>query len=480
MAAFAFGVSAGNATAPEAADLVILNANVRTMSERRPSSAAVAVRGNKIVFVGTTREARKLISSSTRVMDAKGRLLLPGFNDAHTHFIAIGNSFSSIDLRNAKTYGDAVSAIERYAGILPKGRWILGSAWTFGYPPGEEEMAALENAAPENPVLLFRDRGSSAWANKAATNLSGTGDLVDETTGIVRGPALAQIRRQIPPDHMKNWAEIAATATNYAASLGITSIQDVSADERSELYRELERSGMLKTRIYDCGPLPEWHLSLAPPSQAPDSMVRGGCLKGFYEEDPEEAKKLRVHAQTAYRNGWQIAVHAIGAKANSSVLGIFGGLKGQTRRRLRVEHAHDPSLADMRRFARLGIVASVQPHLFGGDRTQYRTMVDAGMHVAFGSDAPMTDFNPMLTIYAAVSGPTSLSVREAVYAYTVGSAYAEFQDAIKGTIEPGMLADLVVLSEDIFTAPPAGIPNVRVLMTIVNGRVVYEAAKMPV
>lgn len=452
-----------------------------------PEAEAIAVRGNTIALVGSNKAVRKLAGPKTQVIDAAGKLVLPGFNDSHTHFIAIGNSFSSIDLRGAASYDEVARKITRYAEVIPKGRWILGRAWRMNEPPTPAEKAALDSASPDNPVLIYFEGGSTAWANAAAFEVAGiknspagiSRDAAGRPTGIVTSQALTLIKTRVPADHTRNWAELAETASNFAASLGITSIQDVSTDDRSDVYRELERTGKLKTRIYDCGSLPDLK-SKRPAASSGNSMIRGGCVKGFYDGDPDWTAKLREDAIEADKNGWQVAVHAIGTSANREVADIFAGTiaaNGSRDRRFRIEHAHDPAAEDINRFGKLGIVASIQPHLFRGSHavpSQYSQMRDAGVPLALGSDAPMTDFDPLLTIFAAVSGERAMSVHDAVYAYTAGSAYAEFQEKWKGTIEAGKLADLVILSGDIFSIDKPAIPNIRVVTTLVNGRVVYQ------
>ncbi|MEO8042012.1 MAG: amidohydrolase [Acidobacteriota bacterium] len=470
------------------ADLVVINANVRTMTGTNARAAAFSVSGNRITAVGTTNLIKTFIGPSTRVIDAGGRLVLPGFNDAHVHFMAIGNSFSSIDLRDVTSSSEMTVRIARYARFLSKGRWILGGHFNnvnWELP----DRKAIDAITPDNPVFLYRSGATTAFANSLAFKLANVKDDaadVDrnahaEPTGIVRGDVLKKIATTVPANHTKNWPAIGETATNYAASLGVTSVQDMHSDDSREIFRELERRGKLKTRVYDCVPLRDWKkLRDARLADAPGSMVRDGCLKSFSDGDDESKAGLLGEITAADKAGLQIMIHAIGNSANRSILDVFEkaeNANGRRDRRFRVEHAHKVLFEDLPRFSRSGIVPSMQPFLFAGsDRSHYGTLLKLGAKVAFGSDASMVDLNPMLGIHAAANaGPESISVYEAVRAYTVGSAYAEFQEKEKGTIERGKLADFVILSDDIFTVDRKLLQNVKIVLTVVDGKAVYQA-----
>lgn len=454
------------------ADLVVINANIRTMVSPDSRAGAVAVAGDRVIAVGTTKDISKLVGPRTRVLDARGRLLVPGFNDAHVHFMGIGNMFSSLDLRSVKNADEVLERIRHYVRFIPKGRWILGSGWTneSWKPP---DRTAVDTISADNPILLFHADGKSAYAN---SNALGRAQIKGSESGIVQGDALAKIRAIVPRDHTRNWLEIAETATNYAASLGVTSIQDMHSDDSREIYRELRRQGKLKTRIYDCIPLPDFRKLTT--ADGADNMVRGGCLKSLSDGEEESAARLLRDVVPADKAGLQVMIHAIGSRANGIVLDVFertGVANPRRDRRFRIEHANGARPEDLPRFSRSGIVASMQPHLFyGGSGGYYRTLLDSKTHLAFGSDAAITDLNPLFGIHAAVnSGPESISVYEAVRAYTAGSAYAEFQEKQKGTIEPGKLADFVILSDDIFAVRPLKIRDVTIATTILGGKVVF-------
>ena len=464
------------------ADLVVFKANVRTMTSPNSVAEALAVSRNRITSVGTNKLIRKLIGPSTHVIDAGGRLVLPGFNDAHVHFMGIGNTFSSVDLRDVKSPAEIMERIGRHANFLPDGRWILGGHFndqTWKLP----DRQTIDAIAPNNPIFLYRTGAAAAFANRIALNAANVKEDdpdVDGVTGIVKGAALKKISGVVPRNHTNNWLEIAETATNYAASLGVTSVHDMHSDDSREIYLELQRNGKLKTRVYDCLPLRDWKkLKDTRLSSRSDAMVTDGCLKSFSDGDLESKPALTRDVAEADRAGLQLAIHAIGRDANKIVLDVFEQVRrnGPRDRRQRVEHAHNVRDEDLHRFSRFGIIASMQPFLFEG-RTESRfgTLLRQGAAVAFGSDASMVDLNPLLGIAAAVNaGSESISIYEAVRAYTVTPAYAEFAEKEKGTIERGRLADFVILSDDIFAIDHAKIVTTRIMTTVVDGKVVYRS-----
>ncbi|MEP6704290.1 MAG: amidohydrolase family protein, partial [Acidobacteriota bacterium] len=277
------------AAQPHPADLVVINATVRTMTPRDSVHQAIAVLGDRIAATGSNRLVKTFIGPSTLVIDAGSRLVLPGFNDAHVHFMGIGNGFSSIDLRDVRSAEEMTARIARYVQFLPKGRWILGGhfddrGWDL---PDRKSLDAL---APHNPLFLYRAGAATAIANSLAFNLAKVKDSdaeldvppTGEATGIVRGASLRRISLAVPANQTTNWLEVAETATNYAASLGVTSVQDMSSDDSREVYLELGRQGKLKTRVYDCLPLRDWRkLKTSRLRYHLGAMVTDGCLKGF-------------------------------------------------------------------------------------------------------------------------------------------------------------------------------------------------------
>ncbi len=410
-------LSATAHTGLAAADLVLINGNVRTLDRSNLQVDALAVSAGKITAVGSNAEIRKLIGERTRVIDAKGRLVLPGFNDAHVHFAAIGNKFSSIDLRNVRSPEEMAARLGEYARVLPKGRWILGG----GFDPG---AVAVENGklrrladavTADTPVFVYSADGKTAFANGAALvkaritratpdppgGTIGRDDL-GEPNGMLTGSAIRLVAGLLPQNHMTNWPEIIETATNYAASLGVTSVQDMHSDELVDVYRHLDRAGKLNTRVYDCSPLSAASKLAAGGVKAAsgDAMVRTGCVKYFSEGDEAEVPQLRRDIAAADKAGLQVMIHAIGPRANAIVLDAFESAvkaNGPRDRRFRIEHAQGAVDTDLSRFARFGFIASMQPWLFSGTNPSvYKRHLELGTRLAFGSDASIVELNPLL------------------------------------------------------------------------------------
>jgi predicted amidohydrolase YtcJ len=527
------------------ADLAIINANVRTMDAAKPKAQAVAVLGNKIVWVGANTEIKQLIGQKTKVIDARGGLVLPGFNDSHVHFLDGGAGLSSVDLRDAKTPQEFVQRIKDFAAKLPKGRWILNGNWDHeNWTPNDLPTAAMIDAVtPDNPVFINRLDGHMALANSLALKLAGVdkntkdvpgGEIVRDAegnpTGILKDEAMGYVQRVIPDMSFEQKLEVLETASNYAASLGVTSVQDMSAGTDVGVYQELLRQGKLKTRVYAVSTLNDWARwqRTGVTHAFGNEMLRVGGLKGFmdgslgsttawfyeaYLDKPdskglalEEPAKIYERVSGADKAGLQVMIHAIGDRANDELLKIYERVEkenGPKDRRFRVEHAQHLNQDIIKRFGSQKIIASMQPyHAIDDGRWAwkrleekrlkgtyaFRSLLDNGVVLAFGTDWYVAPLNPMLGIYAAVTRRTlddknpdgwipeqKISVEEAVRAYTIGSAYAEFQENVKGTISNGKLADLVILSDDIFSINPNEIRNVKVLTTIMNGQIVYQA-----
>lgn len=482
--------------AQAAADLIIKNGIVRTMDARRTVASAVAIKDGRIVALGSDSGISKFSAASTRVVDAQRRLVIPGFNDAHVHLTGVGNFFSHLDLSKTKEGKEIVERIAHFAKFLPKGRWILGGGldqtrWNERSLP---TLAQIDVVSPDNPVLIYFREPSAAVVNSAAfraANISLVGEAVwrdgiirdvdGKPRGVVAAKALDRVKLAVPANNGSNWSEIAEAASKYAASKGVTSIQDVHSDDLTDILRGLNRQGKLLTRVYDCIALSSWERDKTKITRAAtgDAMVRNGCVKWMAEGDEGEEVELATRFAEADRAGLQIMVHAIGPRSNANVLTAFENViarNGKRDRRFRIEHAARMRKSDLGRLVQGDIIASMQPALFEGGDDDYRTIFARRIRVAFGSDSSMIDIDPVRGIYAAVnSGPNSISVDAAVSAYTLGSAYAEFQEKEKGTLEAGKFADMVILSEDVFTIDPAKVAGVKVLTTIVDGKVVFEA-----
>ncbi len=470
-------ILAATAAAQPRADLIITNANVRTLDQRRPRAQAIAVSGDRITAVGSVASIARLADTKTRVIDAGGRLVIPGFNDAHVHLTAIGNLFSHIDV-DGMTRAEMLAAVARYSRLIPKGRWILGRGWTDA--KGLPTVAEIDAAAGEHPVLFYSKDYSFGFINSQAlldTNIKAP-------NGVISGAELVKLRGHVPSNHASNWAEIIETAGNYAASLGVTSVQDVHSDDLFEILTRIADAGKLNVRVYDCIGLSDRKKAIKAGLRAADGtpMVRRGCLKGMADGEAGEIEELSDAVAEADRAGLHVMIHAIGPRSNANTLAAFERVvaaNGKRDRRLRIEHAARMRPADIGRFARAEIIASMQPFLFySGPRLgdEYRQILNAGTRVAFGSDSSMIDLAPLPGIHAAVnSGRRSISVSDAVAAYTLGSAYAEFQEREKGTIEVGKLADIVILSDDIFTIDRSKVLDVTVVTTVMGGRIVYDS-----
>ncbi len=541
-----FGVNLQVSAQNLSADLVITNANVRTMDAKRTVARSVAVLNGNIVAIGSDADTKAMIGPKTRVIDAGGKTVLPGFNDAHVHFMETGAQLSSVDLRSAASPEEFVQRLKDFAAKLPKGRWILGGQWDHeNWKPNNLPTAAMIDAVtPDNPVFVNRLDGHMALANSLAMNLAGvdkntkdvSGGLIvrdadGNPTGVFKDAAMGYLEQAIPEPSFEQKMENAIAATEYAASLGVTSVQDMSAGTDIGVYQALMRQGKLKTRIYGCSPLADYkrwantglHYAFGP------AMLRVGCLKGFadgslgsttawffapYLDAPNTSGLPRAEVTTTMKQnivdadkaGLQVMIHAIGDRANATVLDYYENaekLNGPRDRRYRIEHAQHLRMQDIPRFGKLKVVASMQPlHAiddgrWAGKRLDaerlkgtyaFRTLLDTGAVLAFGSDSPVASMNPLLGIYAAVTRRTlddknpngwipeqKITVDEAVRGFTWGSAYAEFQESEKGTLELGKVADIIILSDDIFTIDPVKIGQAKVLTTIMNGRVVFEA-----
>lgn len=531
-----------------APDLIIINANIRTMDRHRPTASAIAILGNLIVAVGATDEIRQLAGRGTRVIDAPGQLVLPGFNDAHVHFMSGGFQLASVDLRDADTPAEFADRIRDFAARNSQDCWITGGDWDHERWPDAKlpTKELIDEFTPETPVFVNRLDCHMALANSLTLRLAGvTRDTPDpdggvivrdqsgEPTGVLKDAAQNFVWKVFPPRSFDERLAAARAATDYAASLGVTSVQDMSAGADVGIYQTLLDRGELKTRIYAIWPLPDWERLAQTGVRAHfgSPMLRTGGLKGFadgslgsttalffdpYLDEPSTCGipsdemfpdgVMRERVRGADEAGLHVLIHAIGDRANDEVLSIYERVTaehGGRDRRFRIEHAQHLRAQDIARFGRGEVIASMQPYHAIDDgrwaekrigpqraRTTYafRSLLDSGARLALGTDWTVAPLNPLLTIYAAVTRRTldgkhpngwvpdqKISVEEAVRAYTIGSAYAEFQESEKGALIPGKLADIVVLSRDLFKIDPVEIAKVQVVMTIMDGQVVFEA-----
>lgn len=521
------------------ASLVILNAKVITLDRRLPRAEAVAVFDDKIVAVGSNSEIRKHVSDGTRVVDAKGKSVVPGFVDCHAHMASFGSFPQTADLRDAKSIAEVQKRIRDYAAKNPDEPWILGGRWDHEKFVEKRLLNRwdLDAVVKEKPVFLVRVCGHIGVANSKALELAGItretvvdGGKVDldaggEPTGVLRENALELVWRAVPKPDLKSMEESCIRACQEAVRFGLTGVHWItdSADE-IHVVQKLCFEGKLPLRVYLGVParLLDALVSLGLLTGFGDGMVKLGFVKVFadgslgartaalkepYSDDPKTSGML-LHSQRslnrlvlkAHKAGLQLAVHAIGDRAIEAVLKAYEkAFKAFPREnhRHRIEHCSVLNPKLIRRMRRLGLIASVQPHFVVSDfwvfqrvgekrgRWVYpfKTLIRNGIVVASGSDSPVEPLNPLLGVWAAVAkanfAEERLSLDEAVRTYTLNAAYASFEERLKGSIEAGKLADLTVLSEDLDKVPPEKIKDVSVEMTIVGGKVVYERGKAP-
>ena len=532
-----------------AADLIITNAKVWTVDKSLPTAQAVAVLGDRIVSVGSSAEVDAWRGPNTKLLDAGGKLLLPGFNDAHVHFVSGGMQLDNIQLNDASTPEEFAHRIRERAKITLKGEWIVGGNWdeTKWNPPIMPTKELIDPLTPDTPVFVSRYDGHMGLANSVALRLAGItaktpdppgGTIVRDAngnpTGALKDAATDYIDKVIPPLTHEQRLKIVKRALAYAASVGVTSVQHMSASFADiAVYDELLQNGELTTRIYAAPSIARVDdlakLGIGRAFGGP--YLRIGALKAFadgslgsgtayfYEpflnqgnnrgllaDEMHPVSLMRDRYMKADAAGLQICTHAIGDEGISTILDLYTDVvkaHGEADRRFRIEHAQHMAAKDFERFAQLHVIASVQPYHaiddgrfaeshIGHDRASrtyaFRTFLDHGVRLAFGTDWEVAPLNPLLTVYAAVTRATldgknpkgwfpeqKLSVAEAIEAYTMGSAYAEFQEKEKGSLTPGKLADLVLLSDDIFSIAPEKIRDVRALKTVVGGRLIFDA-----
>jgi predicted amidohydrolase YtcJ len=546
---FLFSPAGAYAQQPSFADLVIVHGHVWTVDPGNSRAEAVAVHDGRIVAVGSDREIAKWIGPATKTIDAQGKSVLPGFIDAHVHFSSGGGETSSVHLRDANTPQEFARRIGEQAKKLGKGEWMLGGTWDHelwgGTPLPSHDW--VDSLTPDTPVFVSRYDGHMAMANALALRLAGiTRDTKDppggtivrdnhgNPTGLLKDAAMSLIYRVIPPPSEEQLLRMIHAAMDEARRVGVTSIHDISSTEDVRAYQTLEARGELTLRIYSITPLPQWQAPATAGIRAGfgNDWIHLGALKGFadgslgsttalfekpYDDAPEtsglpnemmlpEGNMLKM-ALGADKAGLQLAVHAIGDKANRIMLDIYAevakqnGARGD--RRWRIEHAQHLRPEDFARFEQLAVIASVQPYhaiddgrwaekRIGHERAKttyaFRTFLNHGVRLAFGSDWTVAPLNPMLGLYAAVTRATldgknpggwfpeqKLTLEEAIEAYTMGSAFAEFREKEKGSLTPGKLADVVVLDSDLFAMTQEKIKDAAVRYTIVGGKVVYQA-----
>lgn len=556
-----------SACSPErpAADLVLRGGTVATMDSARPHAEALAVRADTVVAVGSSGEIDDWIGSETRVLELEGRFAMPGFVESHGHFMGFGDFATQVDLMGTSSWREIVAAVDSAAGAAEPGQWIRGRGWhqekwertpertVRGFPVHD----ALSRAAPDHPVLLTHASGHAAIVNARALELAGigpdteappggeilrdeqgraTGVLVDEAESLVLEAwraSLAELSAEERRARRRRQAELAA---RRAVRHGVTTFHDQGADrETLALYRRLADEGALPLRLYAMVGQGEvtaeqaaWLDSIRDASLADDRLAvrsigevsadgalgsRSAWMLAPYEDLPgstglEVTDMERVHeiAVLALEHGYQLAVHAIGDRANREVLDLYAavfdsaGVGGDTLR-WRIEHAQHLHPRDVPRFGEMGVIASMQamhacsdaPYVvrrLGPERARegaylWRSLWESGALVTNGTDVPVEAIDPLASYHCTVTRAygdgrrffpdQALSRGRALRSYTINGARAGFAEAETGSLAPGKLADVVVLSRSLLTAPADSIRGTRVLATIVGGEVVYEA-----
>lgn len=538
--------AASRAAVAKPADLVLTGGDVYTVDPARPEAQAVAVRGGRILAVGSSAEIRKFIGPKTRVIDLGGRFAMPGFNDAHTHLGSAGAAKLEVDLRGARSLGEFQERIRQALGRYKSGEWILGEGWDQTLWPGEKYPTRqdLDAVSRTHPIFLTRVDGHGAVANSLALTLAGVtaktpdppgGHIVKdpktgEPNGMLEEAATNLVRRHVPPLSASERRRAVLLAMADANAHGVTSVQDSSGWQDFLVFKQLEREGKLTLRIsewIDFG-LPLQRLeAMRREGGTTDPMLKVGGLGEFlldgtfgsetgamfepYSDSPDNRGILRMSPEkftrmviARDRAGFQMAVHAIGDRAVHIALDAYEAAEkanGPRDRRQRIEHAQIVLPGDFIRFAKLGVVASMQPcHLnddvrwasqrLGPGRSKYAyawaTMLRDHVHFAVGTDYPVEPINPMGNLWACVTRQTpqgwpkggwepqeKISMDDCLRGYTTGSAYVEFAEKSKGQLKPGMLADIVVLSHDPRKIPPRELWQTHALLTIVGGRIVH-------
>ena len=531
---------------PPAADLVVFG-RVWTGDSAAPWAGAVAVTGDTIVAVGDSATIGAYVGPSTRVLDNGTSLVTPGFMDGHAHFSSGGFQLASVDLRDAGTPQEFVARLKAFAATRKPGEWITGGDWDherwLGAPLPTRDW--IDSVTPRNPVFVSRLDGHMALANSLALREARISDRTADipggtivrtadgrVTGILKDEAQNPVYNAMPAPTAEQADSAIARATQWAASKGVVAVSSVSAPwyELAALHRA-RAAGTLRTRVALYPPLGDWRRVADSARADPgDDWVRIGGVKGYvdgslgsgtalffepYSDDPNTMgllvtpeDSLRTWIGAADSAGLQVVVHAIGERANALLLDIYDSVAkahGARDRRFRIEHAQHLRPEDVARFRSIGVIASMQPYhaaddgrwagkRLGPERVKhsyvFRSLLDAGVPLAFGSDWTVAPIDPLPGLTAAVTRRTldgknpggwipeqKITLDEALRAYTVGNAQAVFAERSRGRLKPGFKADLVLLDRDITTIRPEDIGNAAVSATIVGGKVVYEAQK---
>lgn len=522
-------------------DIIVRNARIWTGDDKLPWANSLGISGDTITRVNVPPEA-----VAARVIDAQGRLIVPGFVDSHVHFVTGGFRLTSVQLRTAKSRKEFVDRIARFAAALPAGAWITGGDWDHENWGGELPTREwIDAVTPRNPVWISRLDGHMALANTAALKLAGVtartreipgGAIVKsangEPTGIFKDNAMPLVGDLVPAPSNDARRKAITAAMDYLLSCGVTSIHNMGSLDDIGLLQSLASARELKIRVYTGVPLADGRslhkFTESQEGRRGDRWLRWGLLKAFidgslgshtaafeepYSDSPSDRglvvtlpEQLYDLTMVNYLGGMQVAIHAIGDRGNRLVLDTLervGKVAGPGGQRARIEHAQHLRREDIPRFAKLGVVASMQPYhladdgrwaekLIGPERAKttyaFRSLLDAKVVLAFGSDWFVAPPNVMEGIWAAVTRQTldgkhpkgwvpeeKITVEEALRAYTFGGAYAGYEESYKGKLAPNYLADFVVLDRDITRIAPETIRQAKVAETWVAGKLAYQA-----
>jgi len=537
------------ASAAEMADTIFINGNVYTVNEKQPRAEAVAVNRDRIIFVGSNDEAKKF--RSKKVVDLAGKTVVPGLTDSHCHIFGIGEREMKLNLADTNTLEDFLAKVKERAAKTEPGRWITGRGWieTFWKPPHFPTRADLDKIAPDNPVFLTRADGHAAVANSAALKIANIdketpnpfgGQILktdDEPNGVLLDNAMDLVAKNIPPPTEAEREQALLLGVDREVKLGWCEIQNAGSEmSDQEIIRRAYATGKIRLRMinaaYGPGEAANALLKNGATLNAFDHRFsqrtikvifdgalgsRGAALLAPYSDKPDTSgfltqkpEELRPMFKEALRRGIQVETHAIGDRANRLILDLYeeamvsflGDKYAAPSPRWRVEHAQILTEQDIPRFAKLGVIASMQPShaisdLFfaparlGMDRLRgayaWNSLLKSGAIICGGSDAPVERGEPMIEFYAAVTRKSTngeshegwhpeeaVSREQALKMFTINAAYAAFEENDKGSIEVGKLADFTVLSHDLMKIPPAEILNTRCEMTVIGGEIVFQ------
>ncbi len=492
-------------------DLIIHDAKVYVADDLGTVADAVAIRGNKILKVGSEREVMRYRQPQTEIVDARGAAVLPGFDDAHVSLIAGGLARDGVQLHGAATLDAVQDRIREWLAAHPDATWVTGGGWSYDAFADAPTRAQLDAAVSDRPARLRSQDGHAIWVNSRGLKAAGvtrkTADPADgvivrdrrgEPTGLLKDGAMALVERVVTPPTREDRARALQLAVHDAAQHGVTSVQDFGAAPGDlDLYDAARDAGTLTLRVYAAVQAARTNLDDldAIAKRFPDDpLLKTGLAAIGYEASPDFAKLVASLDQ----RGWQIAIDAGDEHAARAALDAYGAVAKRadaTRpARHRVENLAAIDAADVPRFGALGVVGSMQPlhapavaaavlSRIGHDDPvplawPARSLSAAGAHLAFGSDWPLLPLDPLEAIRAAVRRPDDLTaeqltLKSAINAWTSGAAWASFDDHRKGTLKPGMVADLVVLSTNVFGGA-AALDAAEVVLTVFDGKVVYK------